>query len=276
MADESACPVDHKTRDAWLEAARAAEASKQSQSPNQSQPATCPVDHSAKSAPSSSWTQKISSLIWSAPSETPKLPANHPTISSHPGLDSGRVTSSIPRSFSADADDCPVDHGASANPSNAEVESGVDASGNWVYPSEKMFFDAMKRKGYDAREVDMKTVVPIHNAVNERAWAKIKEWEAPYLVESKCGGPKLTSFANKSERMTPTARINTILGYTAPFDRHDWIIDRCGTRVDYVIDFYAGRPGGTAGGPSFYLDVRPKLNTWEGLKMRAMRWTGLA
>lgn len=315
MADnaESACPVDHKTRDAWLEAARAAEASKQSQS----QPATCPVDHSSSAAPSSSWTQKLSSLIWSPSAETPKLPANHPTISSHPGLDSARVTSSIPRSFSGDADECPVDHGASANPSNAEIESGVDASGNWVYPSEKMFFDAMKRKGYDAREVDMKTVVPIHNAVNERAWEKIKEWEAPYLIESKCvtcllfilpnfiqhkktslsslphlhnnattisnlitktrcGGPKLTSFANKSERMTPTARINTILGYTAPFDRHDWVIDRCGTRVDYVIDFYAGRPGGTAGGPSFYLDVRPKLNTWEGVKMRALRWTGLA
>lgn len=184
MADNAeSCPVDHKTRDAWLQAARAAEASKQSQIPNQT-PATCPVDHSSK-APSS-WTQKISSLIWSAPaSETPTLPANHPAISSHPGLDNGRVTSSIPRSFSADAQDCPVDHGASANPSNAEVESGRDASGNWVYPSEKMFFDAMKRKGYDAREVDMKTVVPIHNAVNERAWAKIKEWEAPYLTESK-------------------------------------------------------------------------------------------
>lgn len=187
MADNAeSCPVDHKTRDAWLQAARAAEASKQSQPPNQSPPATCPVDHSSK-APSSSWTQKISSLIWSAPSsETPTLPANHPTIPSHPGLDNGRVTSTIPRSFSADAEDCPVDHGASANPSNAEVESGRDASGNWVYPSEKMFFDAMKRKGYDAREVDMKTVVPIHNAVNERAWAKIKEWEAPYLTESKC------------------------------------------------------------------------------------------
>lgn len=80
------------------------------------------------------------------------------------------------------------------------------------------------------------------------------------------------------ERMTPTARINTILGYTAPFDRHDWVIDRCGTRVDYVIDFYTGRPGATsnAGGPSFYLDVRPKFNTWEGCKMRAMRWTGMA
>jgi cytochrome c heme-lyase len=91
----------------------------------------------------------------------------------------------------------------------------------------------------------------------------------------RCGGPKLESFANKMDRMTPTARFKTMIGYTAPFDRHDWVIDRCGTRVDYVIDFYSGRPNGS-GGPSFYLDVRPKLNTWEGVKMRAKRWAFLA
>jgi cytochrome c heme-lyase len=94
------------------------------------------------------------------------------------------------------------------------------------------------------------------------------------ISSDRCGGPKLESFANKMERMTPTARFNTIMGYAAPFDRHDWVIDRCGTRVDYVIDFYTGRADGK-GGPSFYLDVRPKLNTWEGVRMRAMRWTGL-
>lgn len=36
----------------------------------------------------------------------------------------------------------------------------------------------MKRKSYDPKKADMKTVVPIHNAVNERAWKEIKEWEA--------------------------------------------------------------------------------------------------
>ncbi|KAL7813575.1 cytochrome c/c1 heme-lyase [Trichoderma aethiopicum] len=285
---EDACPVDHKTRDAWLAQARAAEASKNqlpsstttnttSQPPSQP---SCPVDHSSSSsAKQSSWTQTISSYIWSTPSPThPTIPSSSSTPPRQSTLETSRITSSIPRSFTPLDESCPVDHGASANPpSNAELESGADAaSGNWVYPSEKMFFEAMKRKGYDAREVDMKTVVPIHNAVNERAWQQIKEWEAPYLAESKCSGPKLASFANKSTRMTPTARINTILGYTAPFDRHDWVIDRCGVRVDYVIDFYAGRPGGTTGAPSFYLDVRPKLNTLEGVKMRVMRWTGLA
>uniref|UniRef100_L2FDC0 Holocytochrome c-type synthase n=1 Tax=Colletotrichum fructicola (strain Nara gc5) TaxID=1213859 RepID=L2FDC0_COLFN len=164
-------------------------------------------------------------------------------------------------------------HGA---PSNNEQETGADAAtGNWVYPSEKMFFEAMKRKGHDTRAADMRTVVPIHNAVNERAWKEIKEWEVPYTQGTACDGPRLHSFAGLSTNMSPKARLNTLLGYQAPFDRHDWVIDRCGVQVDYVIDFYAGRPD-AQGKPSFYLDVRPKLNSWEGVKMRALRGAGLA
>ncbi|KAJ3959091.1 Cytochrome c1 heme lyase [Colletotrichum tropicale] len=138
-----------------------------------------------------------------------------------------------------------------------------------------MFFEAMKRKGHDTRAADMRTVVPIHNAVNERAWKEIKEWEAPYTQGTACDGPRLHSFAGLSTNMSPKARLNTLLGYQAPFDRHDWVIDRCGVQVDYVIDFYAGRPD-AQGKPSFYLDVRPKLNSWEGVKMRALRGAGLA
>lgn len=70
--------------------------------------------------------------------------------------------------------------------------------------------------------------------------------------------------------------MNTILGYTKPFDRHDWVIDRCGTKVEYVIDFYAGKNEGKAGKAlNFFLDVRPKLNTLEGWKMRAAHVVGL-
>jgi len=77
--------------------------------------------------------------------------------------------------------------------------------------------------------------------------------------------------------MSPKARINTWMGYTPPFDRHDWVVDRCGTRVEYVIDFYAGRDEGKGNGKlNFFLDVRPKLNTWEGWKMRGARALGLA
>ncbi|EGX88535.1 cytochrome C1 heme lyase [Cordyceps militaris CM01] len=272
-----ACPVDHKSREAWLEQARVAEASKAAAAAASAK--QCPVDHTAQPSPSSSpsWSARLTSLLWSSSSSATAAPTPPPAHTTRSPLDTERVVSTIPRAAGDPSSPCPVDHGASANPANSELESGADAaSGNWVYPSEKMFFEAMKRKGYDARVADMKTVVPIHNAVNERAWKEIKEWEAPYLAKSECGGPRLESFANKMDRMTPTARINTILGFTAPFDRHDWVIDRCGTRVDYVIDFYAGRPGGATPGPSFYLDVRPKLNTWEGVKMRAMRWVRLA
>lgn len=67
------------------------------------------------------------------------------------------------------------------------------------------------------------------------------------------------------------------MGYEKPFDRHDWVVDRCGTRVEYVIDFYQGKAGGgiKGMGPSFYLDVRPKINSWEGVRMRMLRATGL-
>ncbi|KAL2156849.1 hypothetical protein VTH06DRAFT_3065 [Thermothelomyces fergusii] len=139
----------------------------------------------------------------------------------------------------------------------------------------------MRRKGHRAAAEDMKTVVPIHNAVNERAWAEILKWEAPYVqpaAKGGCGGPRLHSFAGLgTAAMSPRARINTLLGYTAPFDRHDWVVDRCGTKVEYVIDFYAGRNDGAGRGKlNFYLDVRPKLNTWEGIKMRALRAVGLS
>ncbi len=79
-----------------------------------------------------------------------------------------------------------------------------------------------------------------------------------------------------STTMSPKARINTLLGYTPPFDRHDWVVDRCGRRVDYIIDFYAGRDEGKGDGKlNFFLDVRPKLNTWEGWKMRAAKTFGI-
>lgn len=186
-----------------------------------------------------------------------------------------------------------MDNSEGAKPANSEKETGVSESGNWIYPSEKMFFEAMRRKGYHSEAKDMKTVVPIHNAVNERAWKEIKEWERgwgaeKYYISSnlclnqlltrdiRCGGPKLHSFLGLSTTLSPKARFNTILGYKPPFDRHDWVVDRCGKRVDYVIDFYAGRDEGKGDGKlNFYLDVRPKLNTWEGWKMRASKLVGL-
>lgn len=89
-----------------------------------------------------------------------------------------REISTIPRAST-------VNHAEGAQAANSEREGGVSESGNWIYPSEKMFFEAMKRKGHAAEKADMKTIVPIHNAVNERAWREIKEWERPYGSEER-------------------------------------------------------------------------------------------
>ena len=40
-----------------------------------------------------------------------------------------------------------------------------------------MFFNAMKRKGWDAKEEDMSAIVAIHNGVNERAWYQVCRYE---------------------------------------------------------------------------------------------------
>ncbi|CRK16352.1 hypothetical protein BN1723_004340 [Verticillium longisporum] len=283
-----ACPVDHKSREAWLQQARAAGSDAAPPHPPTSLPPNHPVPPSQPAAPSASWASTLRSYIpfsgsgsspssSAAQSQTPQPPAPSTTA-----LTTDRVVSTIPRTANPGHAACPApadQQQQQQRPANNEADTGADPkTGNWVYPSEKMFFDAMKRKGHDqVQGADMKTVVPIHNAVNERAWKEIKEWERPYTEGTLCGGPKLHSFSGLSERISPKARINTLLGYTAPFDRHDWVVDRCGVEVEYVIDFYAGRPGGkdAAGRPSFYLDVRPKLNSWEGVKMRAMRGLGM-
>ena len=120
-------------------------------------------------------------------------------------------------------------------------------------------------------------IIPIHNAVNERAWTMIKKWEGN--SSASCGGPKLLSFQGLGAgALSPKARMKTYMGYTEPFDRHDWMIERCGGEtVEYVIDFYQGKqePGQRDGQLNFYLDVRPKLNTFEGWKMRAEKIAGL-
>ncbi|KAF2788100.1 cytochrome c1 heme lyase-like protein [Melanomma pulvis-pyrius CBS 109.77] len=254
-AAAAACPVDDKTREAWLKQARA-----KAQSP-----------HSPLQAEGCDSTQLDQKPSTSTPTPPPGILASL-------RLGTQREVSSIPRTTPTSAEAAAAKEGGptTSKPANSEAETGADkTTGNWIYPSEQMFFNAMKRKAYDPNATDMKTIVPIHNAVNERAWLEIKQWEKGRGSEA-CGGPRLESFSGLSSSLTPRARWNTLIGYQPPFDRHDWVVDRCGTKVEYVIDFYAGRDEKKAGKDlNFYLDVRPKLNSWEGVKLRALRFVGM-
>lgn len=117
----------------------------------------------------------------------------------------------------------------------------------------------------------MDTVVTIHNAVNERTWTEVMKWEKEAGEEVT---PQLVTFKGRPNDRSPRAWWKVLIGYQPPFDRHDWIVDRNGKRIRYVIDFYTGRGGAAtlpAGVPpqlAFYLDVRPALDDFEGVKMR--------
>ncbi|KAF8458880.1 cytochrome c/c1 heme-lyase [Terfezia claveryi] len=235
-----ACPVDHTTRAAWLEAA--AKEQQQQQSTTSPAPSTT-CDSTSLSPPSA---QHPSSL-----------PPNHPLLSTL------RQISSIPRSSSPNT----------TSPNSESPDPHTSPSGHWVYPSEQQFFAAMQRKNNSPNPTDMSSIVPIHNAVNERAWSEILRWESHRGRAAACGGPKLVSFRGDSTKLTPKARLMILLGYQPPFDRHDWTIDRCGQNIDYVIDFYSGkRDPQRPEAVSFYLDVRPKVNSVEGVVMRLGRF----
>lgn len=125
-----------------------------------------------------------------------------------------------------------------------------------------MFWNAMLRKGWrwrdeDISQKDMDDIIRIHNANNEQAWLEVLKWEALHARE--CGHPKLKSFGGKATSYSPRARIRWLMGYELPFDRHDWIVDRCGKDVRYVIDYYDG--GAVDQKYQFaLLDVRPAMD----------------
>lgn len=249
--DQGKCPVDHSTRDAWL---KKASVPPEPVPVPEDQP-KCPVDHDARA----DWLSKVS-VVQTTKQEPEAIEVSSTTTCSSDKLDTSAAH---------------ISDSNSKLPTEREISSIPRTSGqsNWIYPSQKQFFEAMKRKNWEPEAQDMKTVVPIHNAVNEKAWLHILNWERSHYQQSlaQCGGIKLTSFKGDLKKLTPRAWFNsTILGYEKPFDRHDWIIDRCGTEVEYVIDFY----GGNGEGASFFLDVRPKLNNWEGLKLRFGRAFG--
>lgn len=140
-----------------------------------------------------------------------------------------------------------------------------DGGGTWLYPSPQMFFNAMMRKGHNPRPEDMEIIVAIHNMVNEQTWQHVLRWENYYHPE---GRPKLSRFLGRPDDLSPRAWIRThLLGYTRPFDRHDWYVERAdGVTARYVIDFYGGKASAAAaanGVPAFHLDVRPAIDSWE-------------
>ena len=188
--------------------------------------------------------------------------------------------------------------------SSSIPKDGTD--GTWLYPSEQMFWNAMIRKGKKSTKIkqnrkithfsgwrwrdedpdvaQMESIIKIHNRNNEDAWQEVLKWEAFHANECP-EGPKLVKFGGKAKEFSLRAKIRSkIYDYPLPYDRHDWIVNRCGKHVScvfiqiffrnlrlkskykyiqvtYVIDYYDG--GDVNEDFTFsLLDVRPKMTNW--------------
>ena len=200
-----------------------------------------------------------------------------------------RMASSIPNSSSSSGEGSEPPSAAAAAP-GAAATARVPAhqpnagEGTWMYPSEQQYYNAMRRKGWAPREGDMPAIVAIHNTVNERSWREVLRWEAA-LHPGATGPPKLVKFVGRPKDISPKAWLMTCFGYSAPFDRHDWVVERqsdaaggAPEHVRYVIDFYTGQgaeapkaqplPGGPAPPLSLgrkpvaiHIDARPAVDT---------------
>lgn len=285
--DQPKCPVDPKSRNVWIQKSKQLQHSQQKQIDDelnlQSNLQTNPTSWSWKnliwSSAQNPNMEKPSPVVCPIPHDAKaKIPIDHPHIAgmivknepeaiecSSAEMDQ---TLSTPKSATAGSSELSQDRVVSSIP-----RTNIDA--NWIYPSEKQFFNAMLRKNWNPEEKDMKTVVPLHNLVNEVTWRYILNWEKD-VKDNNLKDIKLTSFKGDASRLTPRAFIgHYIFGRDLPFDRHDWIVNRNGSEIEYVIDFYTTKPVTEGDEPKFYLDVRPKLNSFEGCRMRLYRALGL-
>jgi cytochrome c heme-lyase len=149
---------------------------------------------------------------------------------------------------------------------NIHTKNIIGTESTWQYPSPQMFYNALVRKNKveGALPEDMESVVAIHNNMNENTWKQVMYWEElhqglgptrakelkksylrnmiPFLFSpERVRGeePKLLKFIGRPHDLSPLARFkHYIFNHPLPFDRHDWTVDRGGTLVRYIIDYY--------------------------------------
>ncbi|CAG8540422.1 2061_t:CDS:1, partial [Acaulospora colombiana] len=142
---------------------------------NSTETSSCPVNHSVWSSFAHTKTSKTESnntdsnehsqkgctsdFMINESNNMPLIANQQPSMGQRVPLGTSRQLSNIPRAI-------------------PETDKNLAKKAEvWIYPSEQMFFNAMKRKNWNPREEDMRVIVPMHNAVNEKAWREILEWE---------------------------------------------------------------------------------------------------
>jgi len=240
-SDAPKCPVDHK---AFMTAVQNSKITTDTaRDPNST---TCPVSGASTKSPNSYKNSDVYNVYGEKINPDNQMPLN-PNQLPVPGqiykLSTERMKSNIPK-------------------------GGTDTT--WTYPSPQVFYGSLVRKDKDAgiRPEDIQMVVSIHNNMNEHTWREVMRWEKMHYSDN-CP-VTLLKFCGRPHDYTPSARVWHWLGADLPFDRHDWVVDRCGTEVRYVIDYYYKEGSGKIDKngnrtSDISVHVRPAIDSFSGL-----------
>jgi len=118
----------------------------------------------------------------------------------------------------------------------------------------------------------------VHAAVTDMSWNAVLEYED--LHKAKCPTPKLARFYGMYGIHTTKSKILKMFTGIVPFDRHDWIIDRCGTEHRYIIDYYSVEqpdPDDPFGDPDvmYSIDARPAITfggVFDRMRLAFSKW----
>ena len=230
--------------------------------PSSECPSDVPPSNQAGSAQGDKYVHPVQYNVYSEPidpkNNMPATANQEPAPGQRITLNTERVKSSIPK-------------------------AGTD-DGTWVYPSPQMFWNALVRKDKveGASEEDMENVIAVHNSMNETTWAQIMAWEALHVPTGPGREAKLSRFTGKPDTLSPKAKLRQFFGMPIPFDRHDWIVDRGGVEVRYIIDYYHdesnvdndSKPQDKSdfhAVKSIFVDVRPALDSFDSVLDRIVR-----
>lgn len=137
----------------------------------------------------------------------------------------------------------------------------ADSPHHWQYPSEAMFHAALARKHRPVPADAVPSMLAIHNHLNEQVWREIMTtWESRY--DAQCGEERrLKRFRGRPDRWSPLAWWHYVRHGVVPYDRHDWVVDRCGEEQRYVIDYYES-------GGEFSCLIRPAIDSLAAFRDR--------
>lgn len=147
---------------------------------------------------------------------------------------------------------------APGTPIPSSGRGNSDDGQHWVNPSAGQLYRALKRKNKPIQEGDAEDVADVHAMVTDMSWECVMEYER---LHPECPNPTLGRFYGMYGILSWKSKWLKWRTGIEPFDRHDWVVDRCGKEVRYIIDYYSVEVPTPHGDPEivYSIDARPAI-----------------